>query len=552
MIALVATIMTVAGAGSASAAGELVLAQETAPPKITAGTNAQVDTTYRLTAGSAASVDVQRITVTVPERELIVDSIRVADGGAGGVDYDGWFACDFGNAAGPGETAYVCLLTGSVQPVTSGATIAVGVTQVMYPAFVGLSSMRVAVAGQLTGGGAGVDSNEVTTAVTVHEPPTCAEKNSVSGTLAQLTASGFLEQDLPCTDPEGSDLATIALSDRDDGGHSGTLSRLVDPAGPALPRIRWTPKPGSGGAARTDSFLLEVTDVDGGSASVLVRFEVVASIDLDVAMTGPSSVVFGPTGAEVTYSGTVMNHGPDGASRGWLMLYADQDVLMLSGTLEDADELGCSWYEMSPSDMTCPIGPVAAGEQRAFTVTLRVAADDDNWELPAPLEFTASAMSDDDPNVDPDGPQSVMVRTSFTVAPTPVRPRRLIGSTRADRLVGGDGDDQLDGRAGNDRLFGGAGRDHLLGGSGNDVLSGGLGNDKLEGGAGNDKLDGGVGDDILVCGPGHDVAAGGGGADKLTCKDGAKGDVINGGPGRDMCVGDRGDRFIGCEKIVRS
>jgi hypothetical protein len=555
LVALVATAVTVAGAGSANAAGELVLTQETAPPKITDGTNEAVDATYRLTAGTAAAVDVQRIAVTFAYAELGFDSVSVGIGGAGSVGPDGWLECDTSDA-GPGEVEVACDVTGSVQPATSGATFTVSIRQNAYPAFVGASSIRVAVAGQLTGAGAAVDSNEVTTAVAVHRPPTCADGGDRAGaTMAQLTASGFLELDLHCVDPDGGDLASVALSARDHDDHAGTLSQLVDPAGPALPRIRWTPNPGAARSALVDTLLLEVTDADGGSAQVLVKFEVAASIDLDVAMTGPASVVARAPGADVTYSGTVAGNGPDSSSDAWLILDADQDVMVLSGTLDGAEELGCTPYPAFPRTLMCPIGPVIAGESRAFSITLRVEVDEYDNDLPYPLKLTASSVADDDPSVDPDGPQYVTVHTSFTwpqAVVTPIGPRRLVGSRHADRLNGGDGDDQLDGRAGNDRLFGGAGRDRLLGGIGNDVLSGGMGDDKLDAGAGNDKLDGGLGNDILICGPGRDVAAGGGGADKLSCRDGRKGDVINGGAGKDTCIGDRGDRFVGCERIVRS
>lgn len=102
------------------------------------------------------------------------------------------------------------------------------------------------------------------------------------------------------------------------------------------------------------------------------------------------------------------------------------------------------------------------------------------------------------------------------------------------------------GEAGNDTILGlGYAINVLDGGAGDDRLNGGVSNDTLTGGPGNDRLDAGPGKDKLLGGPGNDV---------LSTEDtkGAKGgDVANCGAGkRDVAYIDKGDRTIGCEKVV--
>lgn len=103
----------------------------------------------------------------------------------------------------------------------------------------------------------------------------------------------------------------------------------------------------------------------------------------------------------------------------------------------------------------------------------------------------------------------------------------------ADRVVaqhGTRGADVLRGTSGANRMFGGRGADRLFGGRGDDRLYGGPGNDRLSGGAGNDRLAGGAGNDRLSGGPGRD---------RIDC-----------GPGRDVARAHRGDRTVGCERVL--
>ena len=103
------------------------------------------------------------------------------------------------------------------------------------------------------------------------------------------------------------------------------------------------------------------------------------------------------------------------------------------------------------------------------------------------------------------------------------------------------------------KLFGKAGNDYLTGTRFADVLDGGAGNDTLSGDGGNDILRGGAGNDSLMAGAGKDILIGGPGNDTLDVQDGKGGDVANCGPGRrDVAYIDKGDRAIGCERVVRA
>jgi len=121
-----------------------------------------------------------------------------------------------------------------------------------------------------------------------------------------------------------------------------------------------------------------------------------------------------------------------------------------------------------------------------------------------------------------------------------------------DRASGGAGNDRLYGSWGNDIFSGGIGNDRIFGGAGNDTLRGDAGNDIVDGGKGIDDTRGGSGNDRVTCGAGgKETAHGDAGSDIVSCIDGLTDDTVNGGTGDDVCFGDVGDRFVGCERIVR-
>lgn len=118
----------------------------------------------------------------------------------------------------------------------------------------------------------------------------------------------------------------------------------------------------------------------------------------------------------------------------------------------------------------------------------------------------------------------------------------VIGGEGDDDLRGGAGDDSLNGGGGNDRIRGGMGRDVISGGLGNDTISGNSGDDTISGGEGADYLQGQSGDDIISGGAGLDRLDGGGGDDEL--RGGTGPDVMIGANGNDVLLGEAGNDLL--------
>ncbi len=132
---------------------------------------------------------------------------------------------------------------------------------------------------------------------------------------------------------------------------------------------------------------------------------------------------------------------------------------------------------------------------------------------------------------------------------------------------GGRGRDCIDGGAGGDLMIGGRGDDNrpceftafvdpqaaLTGGPGDDRIRGGPGADTMNGIFDDDTLRGGTGNDLLQDpSPGDkDRLRGGPDRDTLDARDGDGNDVVRGGRGSDDCSGDKGDRFVNCERVQR-
>lgn len=147
---------------------------------------------------------------------------------------------------------------------------------------------------------------------------------------------------------------------------------------------------------------------------------------------------------------------------------------------------------------------------------------------PAEQQPTAPPPAGSAPPAPPAGQEDSRIRCGTR---TYARSRLIAGTGRANRLRGRPGGDLIVGGAGNDRISGLGGHDCIDGGRGSDRLSGGAGNDQIDGGRGNDRISGGAGRDVLAGGPGRDL---------ILC-----------GPGRDVALRQKGDRYRGCERIVR-
>ena len=127
-------------------------------------------------------------------------------------------------------------------------------------------------------------------------------------------------------------------------------------------------------------------------------------------------------------------------------------------------------------------------------------------------------------------------------------PDTIVASNKPERVFGNGGDDDIELAA-------------FPSGS-SDVADGGPGRDCIDGGAGGDLMVGGPGDDNRVCeftafvdpqaamtgGPGDDWIDGGPGDDTMNGI--FDNDTLVGGPGSDDS-GDKGDRFVNCERVQR-
>ncbi len=243
-----------------------------------------------------------------------------------------------------------------------------------------------------------------------------------------------------------------------------------------------------------------------------------ANSDLSIAKQDSADPV--EVGAELTYTITVANAGPDTANAVVVSDKLPNSVDLLSTATSKGS------CEAKGRKVTCQLGGVPnAG---TVTVTIRVRPKKEGT-----IENTATVSSAE---TDSYGSNDSDTETT-TVIPGAKPPTcggqvaTLVGTEGADTLVGTPesdvivalgGDDSIDGLGGNDLLCGKSGNDAIRARGGNDIARGGGGNDQVRGGGGNDQVRGGGGDDTVRGGNGNDELKGGGGAD-----------VCFGGPGTD-------------------
>ena len=234
-----------------------------------------------------------------------------------------------------------------------------------------------------------------------------------------------------------------------------------------------------------------------------------ANADLSIAKQDSADPV--QVGAELTYSITVANAGPDAANGVKVTDKLPNSVDLLAAA---ASQGAC---DAKGRNVTCELGAVANAGTAVVTIRVKPTKD-------GTIENTATVSSTDTDSYKPnDSDTEVTTVTPGPAAPTcggkeativgTVGADALVGTTKADVIVALGGDDSIDGLGGNDLVCGSAGNDTLRGKAGNDVLRAGGGNDQVRGGGGSDTLRGGGGDDRLAGGAGDDVCRGGGGSD---------------------------------------
>jgi uncharacterized repeat protein (TIGR01451 family) len=248
--------------------------------------------------------------------------------------------------------------------------------------------------------------------------------------------------------------------------------------------------------------------------------------DLSVSKADSSDPV--ALGEPLTYTVTVLNQGPDGATGVTLTDEIPGNVTFVSTTPSQGS---CS---QAFGIVSCSLGALASGASATVSIVVEPNAV-------ATITNRARAVANEE-DLDP-GDDLAVEQTSVvnafgcTIIGTPGNDV-LRGTSRNDVICGLGGDDTLEGGNGDDTLLGGSGNDTLLGGNGKDVLDGGVGDDTLRGGNGRDSLTGGIGSDSLDGDRGSDVLDG---------VDGIPGnDTLAGGNGVDACTSDPGDVVAGC------
>ena len=231
-----------------------------------------------------------------------------------------------------------------------------------------------------------------------------------------------------------------------------------------------------------------------------------ATADLAVSTTdSPDPIV---EGAELTYTATIANLGPETASGVVARNELSSHVTFVSASSSQGT------CELTGKRVRCSLGMVLVGD---VVVTIKVIP-----KKPGEIRNSTSA-SVRGSDTDPVASNNRDIETTTVTAPGgggggggPTCSGKAVtqlGTAGADTLVGTPGRDVIKTRAGKDVVRGLEGRDIVCAGGGGDTLRGGSGNDRLKGGSGRDLLKGAGGADDLIGGPGRDVCKGGPGRD---------------------------------------
>jgi uncharacterized repeat protein (TIGR01451 family) len=237
----------------------------------------------------------------------------------------------------------------------------------------------------------------------------------------------------------------------------------------------------------------------------------------------PDPVTVGQT---LTYTVTVSNNGPDGATKVTMV-----DTLPNSVDFISASPSAGSCTQKA-RHVTCNLGSIPAGTPANVstpTVSIQVRPT-------KPGSITNSATVTSAENDPAKANNTDTATTRVNAAGPPAQPTcRGVAAT----IVGTAGDNNLVGTGGRDIVLARAGDDVILTDGGKDLVCAGRGHDIVRSGGRGDRVFGGGGPDKLVGGAGADVLRGNGGRDRLL---GGRGpDLMVGGRGFDVCRGGPGD-----------
>ena len=244
-----------------------------------------------------------------------------------------------------------------------------------------------------------------------------------------------------------------------------------------------------------------------------------AATDLSITMSDSADPV--DEGADLTYTLTVANAGPDAANG---VEVVDTLPNQLDFVSANASQGTC---DSQGKKVTCQLGALANGATATVTILVRP-------KRSGQISNTATVSSTDTDSQSANNSDTEVT----TVVEPPAPPGGLTCAGKDATIVGTAGDDNLVGTSKRDVIVGLQGNDTIDGLEGKDIVCGAAGSDTIRGRGDGDLLKGGGGDDQLKGGDGNDVLRGGGGFDQLAGGRGA--DTLRGGGGPDQCRGGGG------------
>jgi uncharacterized repeat protein (TIGR01451 family) len=244
--------------------------------------------------------------------------------------------------------------------------------------------------------------------------------------------------------------------------------------------------------------------------------------DLSIAKTDSADPV--SVGSEFTYTLTVANAGPDGATGVEVVDTLPNEVDFVSATPSQGT---CDLQ--GSKRVNCALGSL--GSSASATVQIRVRATRDgqasNTASVSGTPADSNAANNEDTEqttIQQPAPVTCAGRTADIVG-TP-GPDVITGTAKAEVIAGLGGNDQITGLDSDDVICGGGGVDTIDAGVGTDVVKGGPQDDRIRGAGGGDILQGNGGDDNIRGGEGDDEIKGGNGEDR--CGGGAGADTRRG------------------------
>ncbi|HEV7257126.1 MAG TPA: DUF5801 repeats-in-toxin domain-containing protein [Bosea sp. (in: a-proteobacteria)] len=279
----------------------------------------------------------------------------------------------------------------------------------------------------------------------------------------------------------------------------------------------------AGGLSRTETFIVQVTDVNETPVPITVASASAQYAFVDGVPTpdkfnlNMASLFSGGQGA-LTYT---VQHIAGGAIWGWEQINGS----VISGDPTNG-QVGLYVAKITATDS---LGQVAS----TYVAFSALDANGDKYTI----------TSSNDP-----GYQNNNRGDAIILDPAQAITTAVLGGPNGDVMIGNGFNNILDGGNGSDALYGGAGNDTLRGDTDTDFLSGGDGNDTLEGGNGSDVLLGGDGDDTLIGGTDSDILEGGAGVDTMNGNNGA--DILFGGLGADILTGESDSDIFGYRSMA--